>query len=72
MTRLAIARALPRAMTGGFDWDSHRLADVCVALTEWEALLMKKRYGAQPAKTHVVPNGVEDNFLNSQPAQREP
>ncbi len=29
-------------------------------------------FGALPEKTHVVPNGVEDVFLNSQPAQRGP
>ena len=70
MARLAMARTLPRAITGGFNWDSFRLADACVALTEWEALLMEKLYGAAPAKTHVVPNGVEDTFLDSHPAKR--
>ncbi len=54
------------------NWDSYRLADACLALTEWEARLMKELYGAPPDKTHVVPNGVEDVFLNSQPAQRGP
>ena len=72
MARLALVRTLPRAMTGGSNWDSYRLADACVALTEWEAVLMKKLYGAPPAKVHVVPNGVEDTFLNSQPAKRGP
>ena len=72
MARLAMARALPRAITGSFNWDSFRLADACVALTEWEALLMKKFYGALPAKTHVVPNGVEDTFLESPSARRGP
>ena len=72
MARLAMTRLLPRALTGGSNWESYRLADACVALTEWEALLMKRLYGAPPAKTHVVPNGVEDTFLNRQPAKRGP
>lgn len=72
MARLATARAVPRAMTASFNWESYRLADACVALTEWEACLMKKVYGAPPAKTHVVPNGVEDVFFNSQAAKRGP
>src|ERR1019366_1167682 len=34
--------------------------------------LLKDLYGAPPGKIHVVPNGVEDAFLTSQPAQRGP
>jgi glycosyltransferase involved in cell wall biosynthesis len=64
--------ALPRRRLELFTWDSYRLADACVALTEWEAHLMEELYGAPPGKTHVVPNGVEDIFLNSQPAKRGP
>src|ERR1019366_1317890 len=29
-------------------------------------------YGTPPGNIHVVPNGVEDAFLNTQPAQRGP
>jgi len=72
MARLAIARTLPRGMTGGFNWDSYRLADASVALTEWEAYLMKELYGAPPGKICVVPNGVEEVFLSSRPVQRGP
>ena len=53
-------------------WDAYPAADACVALTDWEASLMNELYGAPPAKTHVVPNGVEDVFLNSQPVRRGP
>ena len=63
---------LPRRRLGLFNWDCYRLADACVVLTEWEAFLMKELYGAPPNKTHVVPNGVEGVFLNSQPAKRGP
>jgi glycosyltransferase involved in cell wall biosynthesis len=70
--RLVMARALPPVITGGFNWDSYQLADACVALTEWEAHLMRELYGAPPGRTHVVPNGVEEVFLNSQLARRGP
>ena len=55
-----------------FNWDSYRLADACIALTGWEASLMRELYGAPAGTTHVVPNGVEDEFLKSQPATRGP
>lgn len=71
MARLAVERTRLRPMSL-HTWDSYPLADACVALTGWEAFLMKELYGAPPGKTHVVPNGVEDFFLNSQPAKRGP
>jgi glycosyltransferase involved in cell wall biosynthesis len=71
MARLAM-ELTPLGRKFSHAWDSYRLADACVALTPWEALLMKDLYGAPPEKIHVVPNGVEDVFLNRQPAQRGP
>jgi glycosyltransferase involved in cell wall biosynthesis len=71
MTIRAMTLALPSAFTASYYWDAYRLADACVALTSWEARLMADVFGASPEKTHVVPNGVEDVFLNSQPATRD-
>src|ERR1035437_7423736 len=71
MARLVWERTPLRRMSP-FTWDSYPLADGWVCLTEWEAHLMQELYGAPPAKTHVVPNGVEDIFLDSQPAKRGP
>jgi glycosyltransferase involved in cell wall biosynthesis len=68
----AMARVLSRRYGGLLNRDSYQLADACVALTEWEGFLLKELYGAPPGKIHVVPNGVEDAFLNTQPAQRGP
>jgi len=68
----AMRRASPPQVASSFHWDSYQLADACVALTEWEARLMKTLYNAPPGKVHVVPNGVEDTFLNSRPAARGP
>ena len=65
-------RCLPTSFTGIFNWDTYRLADACVALTSWEAFLMADMFGALPEKTHVVPNAVEDVFLDSPASSRGP
>jgi glycosyltransferase involved in cell wall biosynthesis len=63
---------LPRRRVALYNWDCYCLADACLLLTAWEAFLLKELYGAPPARIHVVPNGVEEVFLNSQPATRGP
>ena len=63
-------RALPGSLVGSFGWDSYRLVDASVALTSWEAHLMMDVFGAPREKIHVIPNGVEDEFLQSQSAPR--
>ena len=70
--RQLMGLASPQLCRSLFTWDSYRLADACIALTDWEAFLMKELYGAPPERTHIVPNGVEDDFLKSQPAKRGP
>ena len=69
VARYALERTILRRL-GVCTWDAYPVADACVALTEWEAGLMKKLYGAPPSHVRVVPNGVEDIFLQSQPAPR--
>lgn len=61
---------LPRAFTARLAWDSYQLADACIANTVWEATLMKSIFRATPKKVHVVPNGVEAEFLESTPRER--
>ena len=72
ITKRLMVRALPPRLLAPYGWNSYRLADALVALTPWEAHLMAELFAAIPAKTHVVPNGVEEVFLKSQPAQRGP
>jgi glycosyltransferase involved in cell wall biosynthesis len=72
LLRWALMLGLPRHRVAMLNLDRYRLTDANVVLTEWEAFLLNELYGAPPAKTHVVPNGVEDAFLNSPPAQRGP
>jgi glycosyltransferase involved in cell wall biosynthesis len=67
-----IARLAPRSFIASYNWDSYRLADAVVAITPWEKHLMEYLFGADPQKIHVVPNGVEETFLNSPPVPRGP
>ena len=50
------------------DWKAYTEADACVALTAWEAHLMQSIFGAPAARVHVVPNGVEADFLMCRPS----
>ena len=67
-----LARVAPRNFTAAFQWDSYHHADACVALTAWEKHLMEYMFGADPARTFVVPNGVETVFFAAPPAPRGP
>jgi len=52
-------------------WQPYRSADAIVALTDWEAALMCKLYGAKRERVHVIPNGVERLFFEpGEPACR--
>lgn len=65
-----VRSTFPGIGTRAFGWDTYQLADLCIALTPWEAHLMTYMFGADPGKVRVVPNGVEEVFLDSQPARR--
>jgi glycosyltransferase involved in cell wall biosynthesis len=65
-----LRKILPRTFAARMGWDSYRLADACIANTAWEAHLMHYLFGAPMERVHVVPNGVEEIFLNSAPAVR--
>jgi glycosyltransferase involved in cell wall biosynthesis len=72
VVRRGLEAVLPGFLLNSFHWQSYRLADACVALTPWEAHLLAELFGASARKIHVVPNGVEEVFLQSQPASRGP
>jgi glycosyltransferase involved in cell wall biosynthesis len=63
-------RFLPRIMSLHFEWDGYRQADACVVVTQREARLMAELFEARPERIHVVPNGVEDVFLNRAAGKR--
>jgi glycosyltransferase involved in cell wall biosynthesis len=63
-------KIMPAMFTTRMAWESYRLADACIALTPWEARLMNYLFGAPKERVHVLPNGVEEVFLNPPPATR--
>jgi glycosyltransferase involved in cell wall biosynthesis len=67
---IKLARRTSPSLGMIFGWDTYRLADACLALTPLEADLMKNLFGAPAERVHVIPNGVEEAFLNSRPATR--
>ncbi len=67
-----LAHTLPRSLVASFNWDTYRLADACVALTAPEAQLMAYLFDVPPQKLHVIPNGVEEVFLQSPVTTRGP
>jgi len=75
--RIAAQRMIVRLLRGvltpsraALNWESFRAADACIALTPAEACLMVSIFQADPAKTHVLLNGVEDVFFQSAPVAR--
>ena len=60
----SLERTLPKPLRETLSSRSYASADACFALTPWEALLMEKIYGAKSEKVYVIPNGVEELFLN--------
>lgn len=56
-------KIVPESFIAKLAWQSYQTADACIALTSWEASLMRDMFDAPPDKIHVVPNGVEAVFF---------
>jgi glycosyltransferase involved in cell wall biosynthesis len=70
---IGLARGLlPSEFYARMAWESYEMAEACVALSAWEAHLMRVMFSAPRSRVHVVPNGVEEVFLNSPPSARGP
>lgn len=67
-----LERVAPDHFVAAFNWKSYRLADASIALTSWEAHLMTYLFAAPPERVRVVPNGVEEVFLQAPPVERGP
>jgi len=67
-----VERLAPRSFTAAFNWQSYQQADAVIANTSWEAHLMTYLFAAPPERVHIVPNGVEEVFLNSVRTERGP
>jgi glycosyltransferase involved in cell wall biosynthesis len=60
-------RLLPKVFLNRMGWGAYQRADAFVAQTSWEAYLMQTMFNADPAKTVVIPNGVEEIFFQTDP-----
>jgi glycosyltransferase involved in cell wall biosynthesis len=65
-----VERLAPRSFTAAFNWDSYQLADAVIAMTPWEKHLMNFLFDAPLEKIFIVPNGVEEGFLNAPKGER--
>lgn len=52
-------------------WDAFHKADAFVTLTQHEGRLLQHVFGVPVDKIHVIPNGVEDCFLEASSPSRE-
>ncbi len=62
MMRLTQA-LVPSAFTAKLAWDAYEKADAFIANTTWEAHIIETMFDADPAKIHVVTNGIENVFF---------
>jgi glycosyltransferase involved in cell wall biosynthesis len=73
--QIAVQRALTTSLRRlplleRMGWRAYEMADAAVALTPWEAQLMREVFSAPAEKLHVVPNGVEEAFFDAPPQPR--
>ncbi len=61
--RLAIGALRHFSFFDRMAWDAYRRSDALTALTPWEGQLLQEVFGVSPERVHVIPNGVEDVFL---------
>lgn len=70
--RLVIAVLRRTSFFDRMGWEAYRRADAVVALTAWEAQLVREIFGAPAERVHVVPNGVEKAFFSAPVRERGP
>jgi glycosyltransferase involved in cell wall biosynthesis len=63
--RWGAEKLAPRGFAQAFQWEPYQLADGFLTLTAWEKYLMEYKFGADPKKIFVVPNGVEEAFFQA-------
>ncbi|HOX55658.1 MAG TPA: glycosyltransferase family 4 protein [Candidatus Paceibacterota bacterium] len=67
----SVAKPLaPSRIRALFDWDCYKQLDAIMAMTPYEAALLTRIHNAPSSRVHVIPNGVEDVFLQSRPTAR--
>jgi glycosyltransferase involved in cell wall biosynthesis len=68
---IGLTKSYLRPLAGRLNWDSYDHADAIIALTPYEAGLMENIFHADHKRMHVVPNGVDDAFLQTASCGRE-
>jgi glycosyltransferase involved in cell wall biosynthesis len=58
-----LRKVLPANYRLPLRWDSYQKADAIIAITDWEAWIMRELFDAPPQRIRVVPNAVEDVFF---------
>ena len=58
-----LRKALPSNYRLPLRWDSYQKADAIIAITDWEAMIMRELFDAPPQRIRVVPNAVDDVFF---------
>ncbi len=64
-------KVMPATFTTRTAWSSYLLVDACIANTAWEAHLINYLFDTTRERIHVLPNGVEEVFLNSPATARD-
>ena len=59
-TNRLLRKALPSNYRLPLRWDSYQKADAIIAITDWEAWIMRELLDAPPQRIRVVPNAVAD------------
>jgi glycosyltransferase involved in cell wall biosynthesis len=59
----SVRACLPSVLWERMGWDAYAKADCIVAVTPWEADLMRRVFDAPSERVKVVPAGVADEFL---------
>jgi len=60
---MEVDRLLGSKMARALGWQSYRICDKAVFLTEWERQVGRELFGCPLSKSDVVPNGVEQEFF---------
>jgi glycosyltransferase involved in cell wall biosynthesis len=68
---IGLTKAYMRPLARRMNWDNYELADAIVALTPFEEDLMHRIFHAPSDRMHVIPNGVDDVFLQPSSIARE-
>jgi glycosyltransferase involved in cell wall biosynthesis len=65
LANMFLRKVLPANYRLPLRWDSYHMADAIIAITPWEAWIMRTLFQAPEERLHVVPNGVDEIFFRA-------